>query len=78
MAFDDCALTDCLLIAERRCERCQRPHCRVHARWEPSEFTLGRLVITTFEFVCFACLPHAAEQEGEEPPNREHAARRAS
>jgi hypothetical protein len=60
MQSQPCSVTSCLLDAWRSCERCHRPFCDAHARWQPIVFVPGQWA--TFEFLCYGCLPPIADE----------------
>ena len=56
-----CSAKSCSLRAWRRCERCNRPFCNMHARWLRDEFVRGSWA--TLRFVCYDCVPRTADEE---------------
>jgi hypothetical protein len=71
MVSRPCTITDCPWLAWDVCERCQRPFCRLHARWHPYEVVRDtRATTVIYEFVCFDCVPRTDDVE-DDPPVRE-------
>jgi hypothetical protein len=61
MARCRCTVPDCSQPGWRVCEQCQRPVCRLHARWQRKEFVRGSWA--TFVLVCFTCVPSRADED---------------